>query len=65
MLFFFHSADKTKCYEVIKRLSDVYQADKEYSKVCELVLLSAFLLCAHLNLCVYVHVAGEGLAEAH
>uniref|UniRef100_A0AAQ5XSY8 Tetratricopeptide repeat domain 37 n=1 Tax=Amphiprion ocellaris TaxID=80972 RepID=A0AAQ5XSY8_AMPOC len=30
------SSDKKKCYEVIKKLSDIYQSDKEYSKVCNL-----------------------------
>ncbi|XP_070689878.1 tetratricopeptide repeat protein 37 [Pempheris klunzingeri] len=27
------SSDKTKCYEVIRKLSDIYQTDKEYSKL--------------------------------
>uniref|UniRef100_A0AAQ4RWZ0 SKI3 subunit of superkiller complex n=1 Tax=Gasterosteus aculeatus aculeatus TaxID=481459 RepID=A0AAQ4RWZ0_GASAC len=28
------SSDKSKCYEMISKLSDIYQADKEYLKVC-------------------------------
>ncbi|KAM7416515.1 hypothetical protein PAMA_018530 [Pampus argenteus] len=29
------SSDKNKCYEVIKKLSDIYQSDKEYSKLAK------------------------------
>ncbi|XP_060893952.1 superkiller complex protein 3 [Labrus mixtus] len=29
------SSDKTKCYEMIKKLSDVYQSDKEYLKLAK------------------------------
>uniref|UniRef100_A0A3Q3MVM9 SKI3 subunit of superkiller complex n=1 Tax=Labrus bergylta TaxID=56723 RepID=A0A3Q3MVM9_9LABR len=29
-------SDKTKCYEMIKKLSDVYQSDKEYLKLAKL-----------------------------
>uniref|UniRef100_A0A3Q1AHS8 Tetratricopeptide repeat domain 37 n=1 Tax=Amphiprion ocellaris TaxID=80972 RepID=A0A3Q1AHS8_AMPOC len=32
------SSDKKKCYEVIKKLSDIYQSDKEYSKLAEVWL---------------------------
>lgn len=32
---FISSSDKNKCYEVIKKLSDIYQSDKEYLKVCD------------------------------
>ncbi|XP_074526833.1 superkiller complex protein 3 [Halichoeres trimaculatus] len=29
------SSDKTKCYEMIKKLSDIYQSDKEYVKLAK------------------------------
>ncbi|XP_067463493.1 superkiller complex protein 3 [Thunnus thynnus] len=29
------SSDKNKCYEVIKKLSEIYQSDKEYSKLAQ------------------------------
>ncbi|XP_071783567.2 superkiller complex protein 3 [Centroberyx gerrardi] len=29
------SSDKTKCYEVIRKLSDIYQSDKEYLKLAK------------------------------
>uniref|UniRef100_A0A8C4E6U4 SKI3 subunit of superkiller complex n=1 Tax=Dicentrarchus labrax TaxID=13489 RepID=A0A8C4E6U4_DICLA len=32
------SSDKNKCYEMIKKLSEIYQSDKEYLKVCNLKL---------------------------
>ncbi|XP_028270301.1 tetratricopeptide repeat protein 37 [Parambassis ranga] len=32
------SSDKNKCYEVIKKLSDIYQSDKEYSKLAKVWL---------------------------
>uniref|UniRef100_UPI0037E80CDA superkiller complex protein 3 n=1 Tax=Semicossyphus pulcher TaxID=241346 RepID=UPI0037E80CDA len=32
------SSDKTKCYEMIKKLSDIYQSDKEYLKLAEVWL---------------------------
>lgn len=32
---FISSSDKNKSYEVIKKLSDIYQSDKEYLKVCD------------------------------
>ncbi|XP_034025931.1 tetratricopeptide repeat protein 37 isoform X2 [Thalassophryne amazonica] len=31
-------SDKNKCYEVIKKLSDIYQSDKEYSKLAKVWL---------------------------
>lgn len=30
-----NSSDKNKCYEMIRKLSDIYQSDKEYLKVCK------------------------------
>ena len=33
-MFSLNSSDKNKCYEVISKLSDIYQSDKEYLKVC-------------------------------
>ncbi|KAM9858154.1 superkiller complex protein 3 [Aulostomus maculatus] len=32
------SSDRAKCYEVIRKLSDIYQADKEYSKLAKVWL---------------------------
>ncbi|XP_041643550.1 tetratricopeptide repeat protein 37 [Cheilinus undulatus] len=32
------SSDKTKCYEMIKKLSDIYQSDKEYVKLANVWL---------------------------
>ncbi|KAM4615710.1 tetratricopeptide repeat protein 37 [Polymixia lowei] len=32
------SSDKNKCYEVIKKLSDIYQSDKEYLKLAKVWL---------------------------
>lgn len=32
-LYFFNSSEKNKCYEVIKKLSDIHQSEKEYLKV--------------------------------
>lgn len=32
------SSDKIKCYEMIKKLSDIYQSDKEYSKLAKVWL---------------------------
>lgn len=32
-VFFLHSSDKNKCYEMIKKLSDIHQSDKEFLKV--------------------------------
>lgn len=29
-----HRTDKTKSYDMIKKLSDIYQSDREYLKVC-------------------------------
>lgn len=34
-LFSVDSSDKNKCYEMIKKLSEIYQSDKEYLKVYE------------------------------
>jgi len=33
-IFSIYSSDKNKCYEVIQKLSESYQSDKEYLKVC-------------------------------
>lgn len=35
-MFSINSSDKNKCYETIRKLSDIYQSDKEYLKVCDL-----------------------------
>uniref|UniRef100_A0A673CQX6 Tetratricopeptide repeat domain 37 n=1 Tax=Sphaeramia orbicularis TaxID=375764 RepID=A0A673CQX6_9TELE len=32
----YSSSDKSKCYEMIKKLSDIYQSDKEYLKLAKL-----------------------------
>lgn len=34
VMFSIYSSDKNKCYEMIKKLSDIYQSDKEYLMVC-------------------------------
>lgn len=33
IIFSIFSSDKNKCYEMIRKLSDIYQSDKEYIKV--------------------------------
>lgn len=46
-LFFFNSSDKNKCYDMIKKLSDTHQSEKEYLKVCESITLKYVLYSFH------------------
>lgn len=72
IMFSINSSDKSKCYEVIRKLSDIYQSDKEYLKVCNLKT-HAFnrqntlfcVLFTHSNAIVCLHIVGRGLAAAH
>lgn len=43
-------SDKKKCYEMIRKLSDIYQSDKEYLKVCDVKLSDkgGTVLCSFL-----------------
>lgn len=67
-----NSSDKSKCYEVIKKLSDIHQSDKEYLKVCKLKAhvfngqnTRFCVLSPHLNAFECLHIVGNGLAAAH
>lgn len=67
-MFSIYSTDKTKCYEVIKKLSDIYLSDKEYLKVRHFKgVIGTFLWCffsyTPMHLCVWT--VGKGLVAAH
>lgn len=71
IIFSINSSEKNKCYETIRKLSDIYESDKEYLKVCNLnahvfnVKITLFcVLFTLMNSFVCLHIVGKGLAAA-
>lgn len=71
IIFSINSSEKNKCYETIRKLSDIYQSDREYLKVCNPhahvfngKTTPFCLLFAHMNSVVCLHIVGKGLAAA-
>lgn len=56
------SSDKNKCYEVINKLTEIYESDKEYLKVCSFETNENRLsMCVFyvFNTCEYVYVCEQ------
>lgn len=56
------SSDKNKCYEVINKLTEIYESDKEYLKVCSFETNENRLsMCVFyvFNTCEYVSVCEQ------
>lgn len=56
------SSDKNKCYEVINKLTEIYESDKEYLKVCSFKTNENRLsMCVFyvFNTCEYVSVCEQ------